>query len=154
MRVYVAPLAPETNTFSPLYVDRSAFESAFYCPPGSHPAPPTLCMAPVVATRRRVQADGFTLIEGITTWAEPAGIVAREAHESLRDEILGQLKRAFPADVVLFGLHGFMVARDYDDCEGDLMALWALPRCTLSRAGADYTTGSVLTVDGGLTAAI
>jgi microcystin degradation protein MlrC len=122
MRVFVASLATETNTFSPLYVDRSAFESAFYCPPGSHPETPTLCSAPVVAARRRAQADGFTLIEGTATWAEPAGIVAREAYESLRDEILGQLERALPVDVVLFGLHGSMVARDYDDCEGDLMA--------------------------------
>ena len=61
MRVFVASLAIETYTFSPLYVNRSAFESAFYCPPGSHPETPTLCSAPVVAARRRAQADGFTL---------------------------------------------------------------------------------------------
>ena len=46
MRVFVASLATETNTFSPLFVDRSAFESAFYCPPGTHPDTPTLCSAP------------------------------------------------------------------------------------------------------------
>jgi microcystin degradation protein MlrC len=27
-----------------------------------------------------------------------------------------------PVDIVLFGLHGAMVARGYDDCEGDLLA--------------------------------
>ena len=123
MRVFVASLAIETYTFSSLYVNRLAFESAFYCPPGSHPETPTLCSAPVVAAFRRAQAHGFTLIEGTDTWAEPAGIVAREAYESLWDEILGQLKRALPVDVVLFGLHGSMVPRDYDGCEGDLMAL-------------------------------
>ena len=122
MRVFVASLATETNTFSPLFVDRSAFESAFYCPPGAHPDTPTLCSAPVVAARRRAKADDFTLIEGTATWAEPAGLVSREAYESLRDEILDQLKSALPVDVVLFGLHGSMVARDYDDCEGDLLA--------------------------------
>jgi hypothetical protein len=122
MRVFVASLATETNTFSPLYVDRSAFESGFYCPPGTHPDTPTLCSAPVVAARRRAKADGFALIEGTATWAEPAGLVAREAYESLRDEILDQLRAALPVDVVLFGLHGSMVARDYDDCEGDLLA--------------------------------
>ncbi|MGZ8999268.1 MAG: M81 family metallopeptidase, partial [Allosphingosinicella sp.] len=122
MRVFVASLATETNTFSPLFVDRSAFESAFYCPPGAHPDTPTLCSAPVVAARRRAKADGFTLIEGTATWAEPAGLVSREAYESLRDEILDQLKAALPVDVVLFGLHGSMVARDCDDCEGDLLA--------------------------------
>jgi microcystin degradation protein MlrC len=122
MRIFVASLATETNTFSPLYVDRSAFESAFYCPPGAHPDTPTLCSAPVVAARRRARTDGLTLIEGTATWAEPAGLVARAAYESLRDEILDQLKAALPVDVVLFGLHGAMVARDYDDCEGDLIS--------------------------------
>ncbi len=122
MRVFVASLATETNTFSPLFVDRSAFEDAFYCPPGTHPPTPTLCSAPMVAARRRAATDGFALTEGTATWAEPAGLVSREAYESLRDEILGQLERAMPLDVALFGLHGAMVARDYDDCEGDLLA--------------------------------
>jgi microcystin degradation protein MlrC len=122
MRVFVASLATETNTFSPLFVDRSAFESAFYCPPGTHPETPTLCSAPLVAARRRAATDGFELIEGTATWAEPAGIVSREGYESLRDEILGQLEAALPVDIALFGLHGSMVAMGYDDCEGDLLA--------------------------------
>ncbi|SFZ86502.1 Microcystin degradation protein MlrC, contains DUF1485 domain [Devosia enhydra] len=122
MRVFVASLATETNTFSPLYVDRRAFEEAFYCPPGTHPDTPTLCSAPMVAARARAKTDGFTLIEGTATWAEPAGPVSREAYESLRDEIIGQLRTAMPVDVVLFGLHGSMVAVGYDDCEGDLLA--------------------------------
>jgi microcystin degradation protein MlrC len=122
MRVFVASLATETNTFSPLFVDRSAFEGAFYCPPGTHPETPTLCSGPMVAARRRARTDGFTLFEGTATWAEPAGLVSREAYESLRDEILDQLRAAMPVDVVMFGLHGSMVARGYDDCEGDLLA--------------------------------
>ena len=121
MRVFVASLATETNTFSPLFVDRRAFEGAFYCPPGTHPQTPTLCSAPVIAARRRAASDGFTLIEGTATWAEPAGLVSREGYESLRDEILDQLRAALPVDVALFGLHGAMVARGYDDCEGDLL---------------------------------
>ncbi len=122
MRVFVGSLATETNTFSPLYVDRSAFETAMYFPPGTHPPEPTLCSAPFVAARRRAASDGFTLVEGTATWAEPAGLVSRDAYESLRDEILGQIEAALPLDVVLFGLHGSMVAVGYDDCEGDLLA--------------------------------
>ncbi|KRE15773.1 microcystin LR degradation protein MlrC-like protein [Bosea sp. Root381] len=122
MRIFVASLATETNTFAPLFVDRSAFESAFYCSPGTHPETPTLCSAPVVAARRRAASEGYILIEGTATWAEPAGLVSREAYESLRDEILAQLAAALPVDIVLFGLHGAMVARGYDDCEGDLLA--------------------------------
>jgi microcystin degradation protein MlrC len=76
----------------------------------------------VVAARRRAQRDGFTLIEGTSSWAEPAGLVSRHAYESLRDEILGQLRDALPIDIALFGLHGAMVADGYEDCEGDLLA--------------------------------
>ena len=121
MRMFVASLATETNTFAPLPVDRAAFERAFYAPPGKHPEVPTLCSAPVVAARRRAASDGFTLVEGTSAWAEPAGLVSRGAYESLRDEILDQLAAAMPVDVALFGLHGAMVADGYEDCEGDLL---------------------------------
>jgi microcystin degradation protein MlrC len=122
MRMFVASLATETNTFAPLPTDRAAFERTFYAPPGTHPETPTLCSAPVVAARRRAKQDEFTLIEGTSTWAEPAGLVSRIAFESLRDEILDQLRAAVPVDIALFGLHGAMVADGYDDCEGDLLA--------------------------------
>lgn len=121
MRMFVASLATETNTFSPLPVDRGAFERAFYAPPGTHPETPTLCSAPVVAARRRAKAEGITLVEGTAAWAEPAGLVSRRGYESLRDEILAQLAAAMPVDIALFGLHGAMVADGYDDTEGDLL---------------------------------
>lgn len=121
MRVFVASLATETNTFSPIRVDRRAFDDAFYAAPGQHPANPTLCSAPFVAARKRAVSDGFTLIEGTATWAEPAGLVARETYETLRDEIIEQLRAAMPLDIAVFGLHGAMIADGYDDCEGDLL---------------------------------
>ena len=122
MRMFVGSLATETNTFAPLPVDRAAFESAFYAPPGTHPDTPTLCSAPMIAARRRARQEGFTLIEGTSAWAEPAGLVSRAAFEGLRDEILDQLRAALPVDIALFGLHGAMVADGYEDCEGDLLA--------------------------------
>lgn len=137
-RVFAASLATETNTFSPLYVDRFAFEQAFYCPPGTHPETPTLCSGPMVAARERARSDGFELIEGTATWAEPAGPVSRDGYESLRDEILDQVRTALPLDVVLLGLHGSMVAVGYDDCEGDLMA------CIREIAGPDCVIGAEL----------
>lgn len=146
MRVFTASLATETNTFAPLYVDRSAFESAFYCPPGTHPETPTLCSAPIVAARRHAASEGYELIEGTATWAEPAGLVSREAYESLRDEILAQLREALPVDIVLLGLHGAMVARGYDDCEGDLVT-WVR-----ALAGPDCIIGAELDMHCHLTA--
>ena len=120
MRIFAASLGTETNTFAPIPTDRRAFAKTYY-KPGTHPPTPTLCSAPIVAARSAAKERGHELIEGTATWAEPAGLVGRAAYEELRDEILGQLQAAMPLDVVLFGLHGAMVAHGYDDCEGDLI---------------------------------
>lgn len=122
MRVFTASLATETNTFSPIPTDRAAFEMAFYAGPGAHPDTPTLCSGPIVVLRRRAEEQGFTLIEGTAAWAEPGGYVRLDVYQALRDEILGQLRAAMPVDCVVLGLHGAMVARGLDDCEGDLLA--------------------------------
>ena len=81
MRIFTASLATETNTFSPVPTDRASFEMAFYAAPGKHPDTPTLCSSPMVALRRRAKADGLTVIEGTATWAEPGGLVQRQAYE-------------------------------------------------------------------------
>lgn len=122
MRIFTASLATETNTFSPIPTDRASFEMAFYAAPGEHPETPTLCSSPMVVLRRRAKTYGLTVIEGTATWAEPGGLVQRQAYEDLRDEILAQLSAALPVDAVILGLHGAMVAQGYDDCEGDLLA--------------------------------
>ena len=121
MRIFTAALATETNTFAPIWIDRRAFEASLYAPPGKHPASPTLCSAPITVGRELARSEGFELIEGTAAWADPAGPVNRVAYESLRDEILGQLRAAMPVDGVVLGLHGAMVADGYDDCEGDFL---------------------------------
>jgi microcystin degradation protein MlrC len=122
MRIFTAALATETNTFSPIVIDRRGFEDSLYAPPGRHPETPTLCTAPIPVGRRVCREKGWELIEGTAAWADPAGIVNRATYESLRDEILGQLAAALPVDAVVLGLHGAMVAAGYDDPEGDLLA--------------------------------
>lgn len=121
MRIFCASLATETNTFSPLKTDMSDFTESFYAAPGEHPETPTLCSAVFPVCRRRAAAEGWSLIEGTATWAEPGGLINRATWEQLRDEILEQLRAALPLDAVVLGLHGAMVAQDYEDCEGDLL---------------------------------
>src|ERR1700734_2822385 len=103
MRIFTASLATETNTFSPVPTDRASFETAFYAGPGRHPDTPTLCSAPMVVLRRRAKLEGFSLIEGTAAWAEPGGLLQREAFEDLRDELLDQLRAALPVDGVILG---------------------------------------------------
>lgn len=122
VRVFTAALATETNTFSPIAINKRAFEASLYAKPGEHPVTPTLCSAPITVGREVCAQLGWTLIEGSASWADPAGLVARATYEDLRDEILGQLRAAMPVDGVVLGLHGAMVAQGYDDVEGDLLA--------------------------------
>ncbi|AJY48184.1 M81 family metallopeptidase [Martelella endophytica] len=122
MRIFTAALATESNTFSPICIDRSAFVASFYAAPGEHPATPTLCTAPITVGREMAREKGFELIEGTAAWADPAGLVNRKAFEGLRDEILDQLRAAMPVDAVVLGLHGAMVAAGYLDPEGDLLS--------------------------------
>ena len=121
-RAFTAVLATETNTFSPIKVDIEAFRASLLARPGEHPKTPTLCSAVVTVGRKVAEEQGWELIEGTAAWADPAGLVARQTYEELRDEILGQVSSGLPFDVVVLGLHGAMVADGYDDPEGDLLS--------------------------------
>ncbi|XWN28976.1 MAG: M81 family metallopeptidase [Devosia sp.] len=121
MRLFAASLATETNTFSPIPTSLRNFEEAFRVRPGEHPEDAKLCTAPLVVARNRAAQEGFELVEGSCSWAEPSGTLNAADYKTMRDEILAQLKAAMPVDGVLLGLHGAMVAYGYDDCEGDLL---------------------------------
>ncbi|MCW0209695.1 MAG: M81 family metallopeptidase, partial [Achromobacter sp.] len=114
-------LATETNTFSPIPTGLSAYRARGYFPAGQHPDRMQMFSGPLWAARQRAQGKDWTLIEGMTAGATPAGVTTRHAYETLRDELLEDLRRAGKVDIALFGLHGAMVADGYDDCEGDLL---------------------------------
>ncbi len=122
MRVFSGSLATETNTFAPMPTGLSSFMDRGHYAAGQHPDRMTLFSGPLWAARLRGKDAGWTLLEGMVAGAQPSGITTRSAYESLRDELLADLKAAMPVDMVLLGLHGAMVADGYDDCEGDLLA--------------------------------
>ena len=121
MKLFAASLATESNSFSPIPTSRQSFETCLYFPAGQHPDRATHCSAPLYAARRRAKQEGFTLVEGSCFWAEPSGPTNKADYESMRDEILAQLRAAMPVNGVLLGLHGAMIAYGYDDAEGDLL---------------------------------
>jgi microcystin degradation protein MlrC len=122
MRVFTGTLGTETNTFSPIPTALASFRDTMLFAAGEHPDHPTMFTAPLWAARQRAKSRGWTVIEGLCTFAEPAGPTVRADYEALRDELLADLKRALPVDMVLLGMHGAMVADGYDDCEGDVLA--------------------------------
>lgn len=121
MRVFTGALATETNTFGPMPTGLASFKDFSYYRAGEYPKSGTMFAAPVTVLRQRAADEGWTLIEGLVAEAMPSGTTTRHAYESLRDELLQNLRDAMPVDMVVLGLHGAMVAEDYDDCEGDLL---------------------------------
>lgn len=122
MRVFSGSLATETNTFGPMPTGMASFKDRGYFPAGQHPDHMYFFAGPLWAARLRGQALGWELKEGLVAGAQPSGTTTRATYEALRDELLADLKKALPVDMVLLGLHGAMVADGYDDCEGDLLA--------------------------------
>ncbi|OAK65813.1 microcystin LR degradation protein MlrC-like protein [Variovorax paradoxus] len=121
MRVFSASLATETNTFGPMPTGLASFKDRGYFPAGQHPDALTIYSGPLWAARIRGKEKGWTLLEGMVAGAQPSGITTRHAYETLREEMLADLRAALPVDMVLLGLHGAMVADGYDDCEGDML---------------------------------
>lgn len=121
MRVFSATLATESNTFAPMPTGLDAFMSAGYYPAGTHPETMSLFAGPLWAARKRGRERGWELAEGLVAFAHPSGTTTRRTYERLRDELLCDLGRALPVDMVLLGLHGAMAAEGYDNCEGDLL---------------------------------
>lgn len=121
MRIFTASIATESNSFSPIPTNLDSYKDCFYAAPGEHPDRPTPSTSPLYILRREAKAKGWTVIEGTCCFTEPSGPTTRTAYETLRDEVLAQLKAALPVDAVIMGLHGAMIADGYDDCEGDLM---------------------------------
>ncbi len=121
MKIFSGSLATETNTFSPIPTGLGAYRARGYFPAGQHPDQMQMFSGPLWAARQRARGKNWTLVEGMVAGAMPAGLTTRHAYETLRDELLDDLRRAGPVDIALFGLHGAMVADGYDDCEGDLL---------------------------------
>jgi microcystin degradation protein MlrC len=71
--------------------------------------------------RRLIQAAGDELIPGLLAWAMPSGPTTRAAWQSMRDELVDDLRRAGPVDGVLLDLHGAMMAEGCADAEGELI---------------------------------
>lgn len=120
MKIFAAGVATETNTFSPALTGledfciqrgKDALEGRIYYPSLdlSHP------------WGAQAEACDATFVFSLMAWAQPGGITLNSAYESLREEILTDLRAAMPVDIVLLMLHGAMVAQGYDDCEEDLI---------------------------------
>ena len=122
MRMFMACLSTETNTFCDMPTARSGFED-FYMRRGTATEDtPNLMTEALHLWRSRAQALGWDVTESLSAIAEPAGLTVASTYNALSSAILDDLETAGGADVVLLQLHGAMVAEHVEDCEGDIVA--------------------------------
>jgi microcystin degradation protein MlrC len=122
MKVFIASLGTETNTFSPIPTGYANFEETCLFRHGNYGHQVPLCAGALQLFREKARARGWSVVESLCAFAQPAGLTVQAVYESFRNEIVQDLQSALPVDVVLLNLHGAMMAHGYDDCEGDLLA--------------------------------
>ena len=121
MRVFIAMLSHETNTFSTLVTDRAQFEVRELRYGGEllevYRGTAT-CLGGMIDG---ASAHGLTLLPSLAAAASPAGRVTRTFYEDAKRRLCADVRAAGRLDGVLLDLHGAMVVEDVDDGEGDLL---------------------------------
>jgi len=122
VRVFLAMLSHETNTFSNVPTDRAQFEARDLSYGGeiveTYRGTGT-CLGGMIAAAERL---GMALLPSVAASASPAGLVTRDVYEHVKQRMLTDLQAAGQLDGVLLDLHGAMVPEGVDDGEGDIIA--------------------------------
>ncbi len=122
MRIFLAMLSHETNTFSNVPTDRAQFEARDLSYGGeiveAYRGTGT-CLGGMIGAAERL---GMTLMPSVAASASPAGLVTRDIYQHVKQRMLTDLKAAGRLDGVLLDLHGAMVPEGVDDGEGDIIA--------------------------------
>lgn len=119
MRVLIAMMKHETNTFSPVPTDLRRFEDwgLHFGDAAARAYRGTgMPMAAYLGLAAELDAE---VVTPVAAEAMPSGPVARDAYEHLAGAILDALDDSI--DVALLDLHGAMVAEHLDDGEGELL---------------------------------
>ena len=122
MKLFIAGLSTETNSFSPLPTGMLSFTEGSIHHGDATQDVQHYWTGPLFIWRDRAEALGWEVVESLSAHAQPAGQTVKSVYEGFRDEIVADLKETGGADVILLALHGAMMADGYDDCEGDLIA--------------------------------
>jgi microcystin degradation protein MlrC len=122
MRIAVAEVAQETDSFSPMVADRKDFESY------------GLYFGNEILTRMRGvgpiggflevaadEGDRVVLVPLVRAWGSAGGTIAAETLDFLTARFIEGLKQALPLDGVFLSLHGAAASANEDDVEGHVL---------------------------------
>ena len=119
MRVLIAMMKHETNTFSPIVTDFARF-AAWGCHFGADArAAYAGTGMPMGAYLKLAEERGAEIVTPVAAEAMPSGPVTADAYERLSAPILEAVSKG--VDVALLDLHGAMVSEVTPDGEGTLL---------------------------------
>ncbi len=117
MRIVMARINHETNTFSPVPTPLASFSPLWNEEAADAARVSNTAIGAFHAYARELGAD---ISVPVFAMANPSGPVADDAFEALADAVLKEV--AAGCDIILLDLHGAMVTQSLDDGEGELLA--------------------------------
>ena len=120
MRIVIATMKHETNTFSPIITDWQRFQSChLFEGDNVIPAVENTRMASSAYLKLARQIPNAKIITPIVAEAMPSGLVTKECFDALCAPILDAVRKG--CDMALLDLHGAMVCTHTEDGEGTLL---------------------------------
>ena len=122
MRIAIAEVAQETDSFSPLVADRSDFE-AYGLYFGNEILERMRGVGPIggfleVAAE---QSEPVEILPIIRAWGSAGGTITAETLDFLTDRLVTGLQQSLPLDAVFLSLHGAAASTKADDVEGHVL---------------------------------
>ena len=119
MRILIAMMKHETNTFSPIPADWQRFEDwGVHFGEDARAAYEGTAM-PMGAYIELAKSIGAEIVTPVAAEAMPSGLVTKEAYEKLAGAILDEVRNG--VDAAMLDLHGAMVSEVTPDGEGTLL---------------------------------
>ncbi|MDB5389748.1 MAG: microcystin degradation protein MlrC [Planctomycetaceae bacterium] len=123
MRIAIAEIAQETDSFSPMVADIHDFE-AFGLYYGAEILEKMRNVGPLgglfqVADEQQQSIEWLPIIRA---WAGAGGTITAETLDYLTERLVTGLKAALPLDAVFLALHGAAASEKIDDVEGHLLS--------------------------------
>lgn len=111
-RIAIAGISIECSTFSPAQTTEDMFRKR--SGEELYGAYPFLHQDSLLRTKAE-------WLPAMVAWATPGGVVTKETYQSLKQQIIDQLKAQMPYDALFLELHGAMSVVGMDDPEGDFI---------------------------------
>ncbi len=121
MRVAIGALMQESNAFCVARTGIQDFRNKYFETGPSLTQRLSGTRTEMGGAIAELEKTGADIVPLLATHGGSGGVVERNCHQMLRNDLLDRLRSSAPFDGVFLALHGAMMAEDADDVEGELL---------------------------------